>query len=153
MTTVRAKLGHSRSNPSARRSPVVAWATIGAATCMLMVYVLVRWVTHGVETLDPGRDDFSGFSLALVRLLEWSQFVVLLVLLGAYVVRPLIRRIGLGFDGLFILAALALNFWDPLDNYLRIHSRLGLRAGRVGGARVLCFRRVHLGVLFCGTVG
>jgi hypothetical protein len=82
-----------------------------------MVVVLSRWAAEGLETVDPGPDDFGGRRLVIVRFLEWSQFAALLILLHLYVVRPLLRRLSLGFDGLFILAALALNFWDPLDNY------------------------------------
>jgi hypothetical protein len=98
--------------------PVVVWAALGGASCALIVAVLGRWVSGGVRAVDPGPDRFDSGSLALLRVLEWSQFAVMLVLIAVFVVRPLVRRAELGFDGLFILAAVALNFWDPLDNYL-----------------------------------
>jgi hypothetical protein len=83
-----------------------------------MVVVLAQWVAAGITSLAPGSDPLPTYKLVLMRILEWGQFAVLLYLLARFVVRPLAHRQELGFDGLFILAALVLNFWDPLDNYL-----------------------------------
>lgn len=109
-------IGPDRS--AVRFTPVKLWATLGAASVVLMVVVLSRWVASGIESVDPGPDAYGGTKLVLMRVLEWGQFAALLGLLAWFVVRPLARRRPLGFDGLFVLAALALNFWDPLDNYL-----------------------------------
>jgi len=49
--------------------------------------------------------------------IEWGQFAVMLGLLTRFVVLPLIRRVGVSFDGLFLLAAMALSLLDALDNY------------------------------------
>lgn len=102
---------------TATSAPVVGWGLFGAVSCVLITVVLTRWAAAGIETVDPGPDPFGGWRLALVRFLEWSQFAALLILLHLFVVRRLLRRLEIGFDGLFILAALTLNFWDPLDNY------------------------------------
>lgn len=100
-----------------RLSPIHVWATTGVASVVLAAVVLGRWVGSGISMVGPGPDRFEG--ILLLRVLEWGQFTALLGLLGWFVARPLVRRRPLGFDGLFVLSALALNFWDPLDNYLR----------------------------------
>lgn len=99
------------------RTPIQWWATLGAASVILVVVVLGQWVAGGVHTVDPGPDAFGGTRLVLLHVLEWGQFAVFLAIAWAFVVRPLRERRPLGFDGLFVCAALLLNFWDPLDNY------------------------------------
>jgi len=98
-------------------APIRIWASLGALSCVLMVVVLARWVHAGVDTLDPGLDEFSDGRLVLLRVIEWSQFVAMLLLFWCYVFRPLVKRQDPGFDGLLVVSAFALNFWDPLDNY------------------------------------
>jgi hypothetical protein len=102
-----------------RRRAVVPWAVAGALLSALAVVILTRWIASGVTTVDPGPDDPGTGSLVVIRVLEWSQLAVTVGLVWAYVLRPLLHRIALPFDGLLLLAALALNVWDPLDNYLR----------------------------------
>lgn len=99
------------------RFPVVGWASLGAASVLLIVWVLAKWVLGGVSSIDPGPDPMSPMKLCLLHGLEWGQFAVFLVILYRFVARPLFRREPLGFDGLFVLGAILLNFWDPLDNY------------------------------------
>ncbi len=113
--------GHEQADHSLAYTlslPVVPWAAIGVVSVVLMVVVSAQWVAAGITSLDPGSDPLPTSKLVLMRILEWGQFAALLYLLARFVVRPLLRSQELGFDGLFILAALALNFWDPLDNYL-----------------------------------
>lgn len=100
------------------RSPIVIWATIGALTVLLMGAVLGQWLAAGLTSVDPGPDQLSTGRLILLRVMEWGQFAALIVLVAQFVVRPLVHRQPLGFDGLFIITLLALHFWDPLDNYL-----------------------------------
>ena len=100
------------------RAPIVLWAGIGAISMVFIAYVLTQWVAAGVTSLDPGTDPITPLNLALIRFLEWSQFIAMIVLIWVYVIKPTRTDTGIGFDGLLVLAALALNFWDPLDNYL-----------------------------------
>src|SRR5581483_5630419 len=68
--------------------------------------------------IPPGPDPYPGTRLLVMRvLLEGAQFAAMAGLVAWLVLRPLARRSEIGFDGLFVLAALALNFWDPMDNY------------------------------------
>lgn len=99
------------------REPVRWWALLGAASVVLVIVVLTQWLAGGVHAVDPGPDAFGGTKLVLLRVLEWGQFAVFLVIAWMFVGRPLRERRPLGFDGLFVLAAVLLNFWDPLDNY------------------------------------
>lgn len=101
-----------------RMSPALAWGSLGAASAVLMVVVLAQWLAAGVHGVDPGPDELPTGKLVLLRVLEWGQFAALAILLWRYVARPLRRGEPLGFDALLIIGALALNFWDPLDNYL-----------------------------------
>lgn len=101
------------------RRPVVPWAALGAVLTALTLVILVRWVASGISSVDSGPDEFGGTKLWLIRVLEWGQLAVTAGLAWAYVGRPLLRRVPLPFDGLLLLAAFALNVWDPLDNYLR----------------------------------
>ena len=55
--------------------------------------------------------------MILLRALEWGQFAVFLALVGWFVIKPIVERRTMGFDGLLILASFAMNIWDPLDNY------------------------------------
>jgi hypothetical protein len=71
--------------------PVTVWAALGGASCVLIVAVLGRWLASGVRAVHPGPDKFDGSSLMLLRVLEWSQFAGMLVLLAVFVVRPLVR--------------------------------------------------------------
>ncbi len=109
---VETKLAHKRS-----LTPIKLWGGVGAVSLIVVVVVLGRWVAGGITSVEPGPDPFTGSRLILLRVLEWGQFAALLALLGWFVIRPLVRRRPLGFDGLFVLAAILLNFWDPLDNY------------------------------------
>ncbi|PTL59951.1 spirocyclase AveC family protein [Paraconexibacter algicola] len=94
------------------------WGAIGFVSVAFIVVVMAQWVADGLFTYGTGSDDFSTGRLVVLRLVEFSQFLALLVLLAYFVVRPLLARRRLHFDGLLLLAVLLLNFWDPLDNYL-----------------------------------
>lgn len=96
----------------------VLFVVLGAACSLLVAVVVIRWGLDGPRPVDPGPDHFGGIKLVLLRLLEWGQFAVFLALVGWFVVKPIMERRGLGFDGLFILVSFAMNIWDPLDNYL-----------------------------------
>lgn len=56
-------------------------------------------------------------NFVLMRALEWGQLAVGVAIIWVFVLRPLARRKPLRFDGLFVLGAVLLNFWDVLDNY------------------------------------
>jgi hypothetical protein len=95
------------------------WAAVGAASAVLALVVLARWLISGPHQVHAalGPDHLSTARLILLHTVEWGQFAIFVALALRYVILPLARKERLGFDGLFILAALLLNFWDPLDNY------------------------------------
>lgn len=96
---------------------VYLWAPVGGAVCLLVAVVLVRWAANGPHSVPPGPDHFGGVNLFLLRALEGSQFAAFIALIGWFVIRPVLLRQKIGFDGMFILASFAMNIWDPLDNY------------------------------------
>jgi hypothetical protein len=106
-----------RSQRIASLTPIKLWGCLGAVSVVFIVITLGRWIANGVRSIDPGPDPIGTGNVVLLRVLEWGQFAALLFLVGWFVIRPLIRGLPLGFDGLFVLAAIALNFWDPLDNF------------------------------------
>jgi len=97
-------------------SPVVAWGGLGAASVLLIAVVMGQWVADGVGSVDPGADSFAGWKLVVLRASEWGQFAAFLAILWLVVGRRFVRRESLGFDALFVLGALLLNFWDVMDN-------------------------------------
>jgi len=106
--------GRARRHESRR---TMGWVGFGVALLLLMGIVLGRWVAGGVRSVDPGGDAFGGIDLVVLRMAEWAQFGVFLVLVFAYVISPAFRGRALGFDGAFIVVSFLMNFWDPLDNY------------------------------------
>jgi hypothetical protein len=98
-------------------APIRVWGAIGAASVVLAIVVLAQWVAGGISTAGPGPDAFGGARLVLLHVLEWAQFAVFVVIAWMFVIIRLRRRRPLGFDGLFVLGSVMLNFWDPLDNY------------------------------------
>lgn len=90
---------------------------LGAALVVLVVAVLLQWLLSGPRPVSPGPDHFGGITLVLLRALEWGQLAVFLALVGWFVIKPIVERRSMGFDGLLILASFAMNIWDPLDNY------------------------------------
>lgn len=106
-----------RSQRIASLAPIKLWGWLGALSTLFIVIILGRWIANGVRSIDPGPDPISTGNVVLLQVLEWGQFAALLLLVGWFVIRPLARGLPLGFDGLFVLAAIALNFWDPLDNF------------------------------------
>ena len=90
---------------------------LGAASLVLACYSLGRWLAEGVSSVSPGDDPMPTAQLVLMHALEWIQFAAFLAIVGWVVVRPLIQRRPLGFDGLFVIAAFLLNYWDVMDNY------------------------------------
>lgn len=95
----------------------LTWAAIGAVSVVFVLYVLVGWVSGGVAQVVPGSDPMAPGKAIVMHVLEWGQFAVFVAILWHFVLRRLVRREALGFDGLFVLAAILLNFWDVLDNY------------------------------------
>ncbi|GAY17672.1 hypothetical protein MSZK_43980 [Mycobacterium sp. shizuoka-1] len=94
-----------------------AFIALGAVFALVALVAIARWGLQGPHSVNPGPDEFGGVKLVILRVLEWGQFAAFLVLVGWFVVKPLVERRGLGFDGLFILVSFAMNIWDPLDNY------------------------------------
>jgi len=101
----------------ARFRPALLWAPLGGVLLVLIAVTLADWVAGGVHSVRPGPDEFGGTKLVVLRLVEWAQFVVFAYLVWRFCIRPVISRAGIGFDGLFILVAFTMNFWDPLDNF------------------------------------
>lgn len=109
-----------------------AWSTLGLVSALFAGYVLIRWVGTGAASVDPGDDSMATGNLVSMHVLEWGQFAVFVVILWFVVVRRLVRRQPLGFDGLFVLAAILLNFWDVLDNYSRFSFQYNAHQLNVG---------------------
>jgi len=95
----------------------MAWPVLGAFSLVLACVVLGRWLAGGVTSVDPGDDPMPTWQLALMHAMEWIQFGAFVAIVWWVVVRPLLQGRGLGFDGLFVVAAFSLNFWDVMDNY------------------------------------
>jgi hypothetical protein len=116
--------------------PVVFWAAVGAVSVVYIVIALSLWAAGGIHAVDPGVDTMPTAKRVLMHVVEWGQVGVFVALLWLVVIRPLVRRQRLGFDGLFLLAAVLLNFWDPLDNYARFafqYNAFHLNVGSWGG--------------------
>lgn len=116
-TGFRSGASEPTSKRRAGRSPVLLWAPVWLALLVLAAVVLTRWGVGGVESIDPGADEFAGAKLLLLRGTEVAQFAVFVFLVWRYVVRTAFTRKPLEFDGVFIIVAFAMNFWDPLDNF------------------------------------
>ncbi|MDR3655961.1 MAG: spirocyclase AveC family protein [Mycobacterium sp.] len=95
----------------------LAWPALGVLSGVLIVWKISSWVAAGVTSVSPGHDTMPTLNLLVMHALEWVQFGAFVIIVGLVVVRPLIRRKALEFDGLFVLGAILLNFWDVLDNY------------------------------------
>jgi hypothetical protein len=95
----------------------VAWPVLGAFTLILACVSLGWWIADGVTSVSPGDDPMPSWQLLLMHALEWIQFAAFVAIVWWVVVRPLLRRQPMGFDGLFVIAAFFLNFWDVMDNY------------------------------------
>lgn len=98
-----------------RRS--LSWPILGALSLVLVCFSLGRWLAAGVGSVDPGSDPMPTWQLVLMHALEWIQFGAFLAIMWSVVVSPLLQRRPLGFDGLYVIAAFLLNFWDVMDNY------------------------------------
>lgn len=112
-----ALLSDTSSRTRALRKLTHLWPTLGAASLLLACYSLGRWLAGGVSSVPPGDDPMPAAQLVLMHTLEWIQFAAFLAIVGWVVIKPLIQRRPLGFDGLFVIAAFLLNFWDVMDNY------------------------------------
>lgn len=110
-------LSEAKSRRSALYRLTIAWPILGAASLLLASYTLIRWLVGGVSSVQPGHDPMPAPQLMLMHALEWIQFAAFVAIVWWVVIRPLIQRHPLGFDGLFVIAALLLNFWDVMDNY------------------------------------
>lgn len=118
------------------QAPVVFWGALGAASVVYIVIALTLWTAGGIHVVDPGTDTMPTAKRVMMHVVEWGQVAVFVALLWFVVIRPLLRRRRLGFDGLFLLAAILLNFWDPLDNYARFafqYNAFHLNVGSWGG--------------------
>ncbi len=117
-------------------APVVFWGALGAVSVVYIVIALTLWAAGGIHAVDPGADTMPTVKRVLMHVVEWGQVGVFVALLWLVVIRPLVHRQRLGFDGLFLLAAVLLNFWDPLDNYAQFafqYNAFHLNVGSWGG--------------------
>jgi hypothetical protein len=118
----------------------IVWPLLGAVSVLLVIIVLVRWLANGVVSVSPGHDVMPAGKALVMHVLEWGQFVVFLLIVGCVVIRPALRKQGFGFDALFVLATIVVNFWDVLDNYWgfnfqynALHFNVGSWAGFIPG--------------------
>lgn len=118
----------------------ILWPLLGAVSVLLVINGVVRWLAAGVASVSPGHDVMPPGKELLMHVLEWGQFVVFLLIVGSVIIRPALRRQGFGFDALFVLATIVVNFWDVLDNYWgfnfqynALHFNVGSWAGFIPG--------------------
>ncbi|MCV7037849.1 hypothetical protein [Mycolicibacterium moriokaense] len=97
----------SQLRPLTMQRLTIAWPILGGASLLLAFYVLGKWFVGGVSSVPPGDDPMPATKLMLIHALEWGQFAAFVAIFWFVVLRPLIQRRPLGFDGLFVIAALA----------------------------------------------
>jgi Spirocyclase AveC-like len=98
-----------------RESAVKVWALIGAAALGMIVVGLARWLAAGPRATNPGPDPYP--YLVALRLVEAAGAILLVSLFALLVVRPLLRRRPVGFDGMLMVACLLVHFVDPTFSY------------------------------------
>lgn len=97
---------------------VRVWAWVGGLILLFIAWVLLRWVTGPYfHRVPAGPTPLPGWMKA--NLIFWQAISPLaaLTLIGALVVRPLIRERTIHLDGRFVLAFATLWFQDPLCNF------------------------------------
>jgi hypothetical protein len=104
----------------ARRShwgPSQYLASVGAACVAMQAYVWVAWLLAGPTSVTSFRDEGSG-SWYLARVSE-GLLVVLLVLVGAWVVRGCLRERRLTFDAKLCIGGLLTYWCNCLENFVQ----------------------------------
>jgi hypothetical protein len=96
----------------------VLWAAAGAISVSVVLFGWLAWIASPDFKSSPkGTDPISDTKLLALHLFEGAVFAVGLLMVGRYLVRPLLRERTFTFDGMLMVAALLMFFYDPLDNY------------------------------------
>ena len=113
---VRDRLVPPTAPPSAPAGP---WAVAGALGVVLVASAWMRWlVSDDFRPSPKGPDRIPGWELASIRGMEVVSVVVAAIFVWRLLVRPALRERKLNFDGMLIIAAVTMWFYDPLVNYL-----------------------------------
>src|SRR5438445_4202697 len=113
---VRDHLAPPTAPPSAPAGP---WAVAGALGVVLAASAWVRWLLSDDFSPSPkGPDHIPGWELASIRGMEVVSVLVAAVFVWRLLVRPALRERKLTFDGMLIIAAVTMWFYDPLVNYM-----------------------------------
>jgi hypothetical protein len=113
VTSVRgAQVGHRRV------TPVGVCASIGVALAGLQLYLLLRWLLgSNFQEVTPGPSEPPMWMQISIRTVEVLSTAVALWMIYHFVIRPWRRERHVPYDGLVVLAALAVSMYDPLNSY------------------------------------
>ncbi|BDE15513.1 MULTISPECIES: spirocyclase AveC family protein [Mycobacterium] len=101
-----------------RLVPVKWWAGLGALIVAFIAYVLIDWVTGPFfQRVPTGPNDPPTYMKVAMVFFQAVSIPVGLILIGWFVVRPIVRQRRLTLDGMLVLAFSTLWFQDPLSAY------------------------------------
>lgn len=115
--------GHPAGQPAGpmprRVVPVLLWAAVGAVFLGFEAYVVARWI--GSPHFAPRPVDPASVPELTKRVITVTQVIsplVCAVIVGRFLLWPLLRQRRLTFDGMLVLAYFALWFQDPIGNLI-----------------------------------
>ena len=105
--------------PAPPKSPTIwLWAAAGGLSTFVVLRGLAAWIAGPDFKSSPkGADPISDTKLFVMHCFEGAVFAVGLLMVWKFLVRPLVRERTFTFDGMLMVAALLMYFYDPLDNY------------------------------------
>lgn len=102
-----------------RARPVLGWAMFGVVALAVQLYIYAAWILRGHATpIGVGSDPVPGWMKVSLISQEVVFVVGGLAAVALFVVRPLLRERRLSWDGMAVIAAVSLVWWDPLYSYL-----------------------------------
>jgi hypothetical protein len=102
-----------------RSTPVKAWALVGALMLAMVLTGWLRWITSPDFTPSPkGPDPLADSSRVVLFVIQVASLGAALAFVWRLLIRPAIRERRLTFDGMLLIGAATLWFYDPLDNYI-----------------------------------
>jgi len=106
--------------PNTRSAPILFGAAIGAILLAFSFYVWGKWIlSDDFGPVDTGDDPISTPALVTLRVLEVGGALALGWMVWAYAIKPRRREGRITGDGLILLAAPLVWFWDPFFNYVQ----------------------------------
>ena len=103
--------------PPATVRPVLWWAVLGAIFLVELVYVFARYLADLPENIPAGPTDVPWWMAFNIHAQEVIFLAVLVVVSVVLVIRPLVRRQPIPFDGLFLGAFLSLMWQNYGTNW------------------------------------